>query len=69
MIDPKIFKAYDIRGIYPTELNEAAAYAIARAFYTLFSQKLQKNGLKMRVQSITEVLHRYGGLNLAKIRI
>ncbi len=26
-----IFKAYDIRGIYPTEINEDAAYAIGRA--------------------------------------
>lgn len=26
-----IFKAYDIRGIYPTEINEADAYAIGRA--------------------------------------
>ena len=27
-----IFKAYDIRGIYPTELDEEIAYKIARAF-------------------------------------
>ena len=33
-INPGIFKAYDIRGIYPTELNEAGAYAIGRAFVT-----------------------------------
>jgi len=32
MIDEKIFKSYDIRGIYPQELNEQAAYAIGRAF-------------------------------------
>lgn len=31
MINEKIFKAYDIRGIYPSELDEAAAYAIGRA--------------------------------------
>lgn len=28
---PEIFKAYDIRGIYPTELNEDDAYHIGRA--------------------------------------
>ncbi len=28
----KIFKAYDIRGVYPSEINEQAAYNIARAF-------------------------------------
>src|SRR6185369_6411383 len=28
---PEIFKAYDIRGIYPTEINEDDAYDIGRA--------------------------------------
>ena len=31
-IDSSIFKAYDIRGIYPTQLNEELAYKIARAY-------------------------------------
>jgi phosphomannomutase len=31
-VNPGIFKAYDIRGIYPTELNEEVGYAIGRAF-------------------------------------
>ncbi|MBI2051010.1 MAG: phosphomannomutase/phosphoglucomutase [Parcubacteria group bacterium] len=31
-INPKIFKAYDIRGIYPGEVNEHAAQRIGRAF-------------------------------------
>lgn len=31
-MNPKIFKAYDIRGIYPDELNEEAAYKIGAAF-------------------------------------
>ncbi len=39
MIDPKIFKAYDIRGIYPEELNEEAAHKIGRAF-ALFIKKV-----------------------------
>lgn len=30
-INPKIFKSYDVRGTYPDELNEAAAYGIGRA--------------------------------------
>ena len=33
-IVPGIFKAYDIRGVYPTELDEDGAYAIGRAFVT-----------------------------------
>ena len=32
MINKEIFKSYDIRGIYPTELNESVAFAIGRAF-------------------------------------
>ncbi|MBI1961102.1 MAG: phosphomannomutase/phosphoglucomutase [Parcubacteria group bacterium] len=31
-INPKIFKPYDIRGIYPDEVNEEAAYRIGSAF-------------------------------------
>ncbi len=31
-VNPGIFKAYDIRGIYPTELNGEVGYAIGRAF-------------------------------------
>jgi len=31
-VDPLIFKAYDIRGIYPTQLNEELAYKIGQAY-------------------------------------
>jgi len=31
-INPSIFKAYDIRGVYPEEINEDAAYKIGQAF-------------------------------------
>lgn len=31
-VNEKIFRAYDIRGIYPDELNEKTAYQIGRAF-------------------------------------
>ncbi|MFA5169549.1 MAG: phosphomannomutase/phosphoglucomutase [Candidatus Paceibacterota bacterium] len=37
-MNPKIFKAYDIRGVYPEELNEEAAYNIGAAF-ALFIKK------------------------------
>jgi phosphomannomutase len=33
-VNPGIFRAYDIRGIYPDELNEETGYAIGRAFVT-----------------------------------
>lgn len=35
-IEQGIFKAYDIRGIYPAQLNEEGAYAIGRAIATIF---------------------------------
>jgi len=31
-INPQIFKSYDIRGIYPDELNEDTAFSVGRAF-------------------------------------
>lgn len=31
-VNPGIFKAYDIRGIYPIELNDQIAYLVGRAF-------------------------------------
>jgi len=32
LINPSIFRAYDIRGIYPSDLNEETAHEIGRAF-------------------------------------
>ena len=32
MINPNIFKAYDVRGLYPQEVNEEAARLIGRGF-------------------------------------
>jgi phosphomannomutase len=31
-VDPGIFKAYDVRGLYPAQIDEKVAYRIARAF-------------------------------------
>jgi phosphomannomutase len=36
VLDPKVFKAYDVRGIYREELDEEGAYAIGRAFVEHF---------------------------------
>ena len=41
-IDTSIFKAYDIRAVYPTSINEEVMESIARAIYTFFSKKLNK---------------------------
>jgi phosphomannomutase len=48
-VNPGIFKAYDIRGIYPTDLNEDAAYAIGRAFVTFLEAKQVLVGRDMRL--------------------
>jgi len=39
-IPERIFKAYDIRAIYPTELNEENIVPILKAFYVFFTQKV-----------------------------
>lgn len=43
-----IFKAYDIRGIYPTELNEETAYKVGRAFVQQFKLQTVVVGKDMR---------------------
>ncbi len=48
-VNPKIFKAYDIRGIYPTELDETAAYQIGRAFVTFLGVDQVIVGRDMRL--------------------
>ena len=47
-VDPKIFKAYDIRGFYPTDLNEESARAIGRAFVTFLGAETVVVGRDMR---------------------
>ena len=53
MLDPKVFKAYDVRGLYGTELDEEGAYAIARAFVDEFEPRRIAIGRDMRVSSPT----------------
>jgi len=40
-MDPKIFKAYDIRGLYPEQLNEEAAWKIGNAAATFLRSMLR----------------------------
>ena len=37
MVDPSIFKAYDVRGLYPDQMDEALAYRIGRGFARVLS--------------------------------
>jgi len=47
-INPNIFKAYDIRGIYPKEINSSAALNIAKGLVTFLGKK-KKGKLKLVV--------------------
>ncbi|MDX6509818.1 MAG: phosphomannomutase [Gaiellaceae bacterium] len=51
MLDPKVFKAYDVRGLYPDELDEAGAHAIGRAYVEEFEPRKIAIGRDMRLSS------------------
>src|SRR3954447_20298666 len=38
LIDPSIFKAYDVRGIYPDQMDEKLAYRLGRGFARVISE-------------------------------
>ena len=50
-LDPGIFKAYDVRGVYPREINEDAARAIGAAFIAYLKAKRIAVGRDMRLSS------------------
>jgi len=50
-IDPGIFKAYDIRGIYPGQLDEEVARRIGRAFVAFLGEDRLVVGRDMRLSS------------------
>jgi len=53
VLDPKVFKAYDVRGIYPAEIDEEGARAIGRAYVEQFEPRRIAVGRDMRVSSPT----------------
>ncbi len=50
-LDPRVFKAYDVRGLYPSELDEEGAYAVGRANAEHFEPKTAAVGRDMRLSS------------------
>src|SRR5256885_2450181 len=50
-INADIFKAYDVRGVYPGEVNEDAARAIGAAFVAYLKAKRIAVGRDMRLSS------------------
>ena len=53
MLDPKVFKAYDVRGVHGTELDEEGAYAIGRAYVEHFEPRTVAVGRDMRLSAPT----------------
>jgi phosphomannomutase len=51
MINPSIFKAYDVRGLYPQEINEEGARLIGRGFVAYLKAKRIAVARDMRVSS------------------
>jgi len=51
VLQSKVFKAYDVRGIYPDELDEAGAEAIGRAYVEQFEPRRMAVGRDMRLSS------------------
>jgi phosphomannomutase len=51
VLAPGVFKAYDVRGIYGSELDEEGAYAIGRAYVEQFEGQRIAIGRDMRVHS------------------
>src|SRR3954462_7288473 len=50
-LNPNIFKAYDVRGLYPDEINEDTARAIGAAFVAYLRAKRIAVGRDMRLSS------------------
>ena len=51
VLNPAVFKAYDVRGIYPDDLDEEGAYAIGRAYVEQFEPRRIAVGRDMRLSA------------------
>jgi phosphomannomutase len=63
MTDPKIFKAYDVRGIYGKELDDSTAYAFGRAVVIHFGARHIAVGRDVRASSPALFEHFVHGVN------
>ena len=72
MLSAKAFKAYDIRGVVPTEVNEEMAYRVGRVFAVMLGAANVVVGHDIRLSgpsisaAVTEGL-RHGGANVVDI--
>jgi phosphomannomutase len=51
MLAPSVFKAYDVRGIVPDELDADGAYAVASGYVAAFEPRVMAIGRDMRLSS------------------
>ena len=71
-VTKNVFKAYDVRGVYPTEVNEELAYRVGRIFSAMFAAETVVVGHDIRlsgraiVDALTEGL-RHGGTKVIDI--
>ncbi len=56
MLNPSIFRAYDIRGIYSDELNEKMAYQIGRAFAVYIKENVSLRDISRREKEPEKVV-------------
>jgi phosphomannomutase len=49
VIDPSIFKAYDVRGLYPDQIDEDVAYRLGRGFARVLADLEGKPAAELRV--------------------
>ena len=68
-VDPSIFKAYDIRGLYPSQLDESTALGVGRAFATLLQPRQVVVGRDMRLSSPAVCASLVEGLTLQGVDI
>src|SRR3954466_5003377 len=48
-VDTGIFKAYDVRGLYPDQMNEDVAYRVGRAFARVLADLADKQPTQLKV--------------------
>lgn len=53
IFDPSIFRAYDMRGIYPSQMNEKVAYAAGQAFVSVTGAKKVAVGRDVRATGVS----------------
>ena len=68
-IDKAIFKAYDIRGVYPSQIDEGGIYDLGQAFVKHLKVKEVAVGHDMRVSTPKLLPHLIAGINDAGAKV